>query len=118
MAIAPSGFDKLTWDPASDIFLPQNYSADDMTGKSVCKLALQRHLGLDEGASKILVSFSPLTIVVPDNLSAIEVQVELQQLVFIIILNILYNTLWQSCGIISKSFEFSGWMHLFWLYRC
>lgn len=62
--IAPLGFDKSTWDPSHDNLLPQSYSADDMKGKSVCKFALQRHLGLEEGASKTLVSFSPLKIVV------------------------------------------------------
>lgn len=77
--IAPSGFDKSTWDPSCDIFLPQKYSADDMKGKSVCKFALQRHLGLDEGASKILVSFNTLHVVVPN----IEVQLLLQQLVLV-----------------------------------
>ncbi|KAI3451863.1 hypothetical protein Pfo_008528 [Paulownia fortunei] len=55
LAIAPCGFDKSTWDPSCDNFLPQSYSADDMKGKSVCKVALQRHLGLHEGASKTLV---------------------------------------------------------------
>ncbi|KAL8472779.1 hypothetical protein ACS0TY_029847 [Phlomoides rotata] len=55
MVIAPSGFDKSTWDPSFDNFLPQSYNADDMTGKSVCKVALQRRLGLHEKASKILV---------------------------------------------------------------
>lgn len=62
--IAPSGFDRTTWDPSHDNFLPQRYSADDMKGKTVCKFALQRHLGLEEGASKILVSFSPVNIFV------------------------------------------------------
>ncbi|KAH6759912.1 UDP-Glycosyltransferase superfamily protein [Perilla frutescens var. frutescens] len=55
LVIAPSGFDKSTWDPSCDNFLPQSYSADDMKGKSACKFALQRHLGLEEGLSKILV---------------------------------------------------------------
>ncbi|XP_057784357.1 probable starch synthase 4, chloroplastic/amyloplastic isoform X2 [Salvia miltiorrhiza] len=55
LVIAPSGFDKTTWDPSRDNFLPQCYSADDMKGKSMCKFALQRHLGLEEGASNILV---------------------------------------------------------------
>ncbi|KAG8384202.1 hypothetical protein BUALT_Bualt04G0093500 [Buddleja alternifolia] len=55
LVIAPHGFDKSTWDPSCDNFLPQSYSAHDMTGKSVCKLSLQRHLDLPEGASEIIV---------------------------------------------------------------
>ncbi|XP_047967317.1 probable starch synthase 4, chloroplastic/amyloplastic isoform X2 [Salvia hispanica] len=55
LVISPSGFDKMTWDPSRDNFLPQHYSADDMEGKLICKFALQRHLGLEEGASNILV---------------------------------------------------------------
>ncbi|KAK6125375.1 hypothetical protein DH2020_040879 [Rehmannia glutinosa] len=55
LVTAPCGFDKSTWDPSCDDFLPQSYSADDMKGKSICKVALQRHLGLHEAASKILV---------------------------------------------------------------
>ncbi|KAL0332394.1 UNVERIFIED_CONTAM: putative starch synthase 4, chloroplastic/amyloplastic [Sesamum calycinum] len=55
LVIAPRGFDKSTWDPSCDNILPQSYSADDMKGKSVCKVVLQRHLDLPEGASKILV---------------------------------------------------------------
>lgn len=58
--IAPSGFDKSIWDPSCDNFLPQSYSADDMKGKSVCKVELQRHLDLHEGASKILVSIQSI----------------------------------------------------------
>ncbi|KAK4416389.1 putative starch synthase 4, chloroplastic/amyloplastic [Sesamum alatum] len=55
LVIAPHGYDKSTWDPSCDNILPQSYSADDMKGKSVCKVVLQRHLDLPEGASKILV---------------------------------------------------------------
>lgn len=61
--IAPFGFDHAIWDPSSDNFLPQCYNADDMKGKSVCKFALQRRLGLEEEASNIVVSFCPLNIV-------------------------------------------------------
>ncbi|GFQ00427.1 probable starch synthase 4 chloroplastic/amyloplastic, partial [Phtheirospermum japonicum] len=55
MVIAPCGFDKSTWDPSRDDIIPQTYNADDMNGKSVCKVALQRQLDLHEGASNILV---------------------------------------------------------------
>ncbi|CAI9777718.1 unnamed protein product [Fraxinus pennsylvanica] len=55
LLIAPCGFDKSTWDPSLDKFLPQNYNADNVKGKSVCKASLQRHLDLPQQASKILV---------------------------------------------------------------
>lgn len=55
--VAPWGLDKSTWDPSSDNFLPQSYSADDMKGKSVCKTTLQQHLDLPEGAAKIHVEY-------------------------------------------------------------
>lgn len=58
LVIAPFGFDKTTWDPTSDNSLAQSYSADDMKGKTMCKVALQQTLDLKEGASKILVGFS------------------------------------------------------------
>lgn len=59
LLIAPHGFDKSIWDPSLDKFLPQNYSADNVNGKSVCKVSLQRHLDLPQQASKILVSVQP-----------------------------------------------------------
>ncbi|CAH2049742.1 unnamed protein product [Thlaspi arvense] len=48
------GFNNFAWNPSSDHFLPQNYSADDMKGKSVCKVTLQQHLDLSENASLVL----------------------------------------------------------------
>ncbi|KAM1405766.1 hypothetical protein ACFXTH_000532 [Malus domestica] len=53
--IAPCGFDNSTWDPSTDNFLPVQYNAKDMKGKTVCKAALQQHLGLSEHASTFLV---------------------------------------------------------------
>ena len=58
LVIAPYGFDKSTWDPSKDNFLPKNYSAEDMKGKTVCKVALQQHLALSGSASSILVIFA------------------------------------------------------------
>ncbi|XP_057983646.1 probable starch synthase 4, chloroplastic/amyloplastic [Malania oleifera] len=55
LLIAPNGFDDSTWDPSKDKFLPAIYTADDMKGKAICKVALQRHLGLPEHASTVLV---------------------------------------------------------------
>ncbi|XP_020978402.1 probable starch synthase 4, chloroplastic/amyloplastic isoform X1 [Arachis ipaensis] len=56
LAITPYGFDKSTWNPSSDSFLPENFNAENMNGKVVCKLTLQQRLGLSERASNILVA--------------------------------------------------------------
>ncbi|KAJ7953465.1 Starch synthase, chloroplastic/amyloplastic [Quillaja saponaria] len=55
LVVAPCGFDKLTWDPSKDYFLPENYSAENMKGKAVSKVALQQHVGLSEHDSITLV---------------------------------------------------------------
>jgi starch synthase len=34
------------WNPETDIHLSKNYSADDLSGKSLCKAALQKELGI------------------------------------------------------------------------
>lgn len=55
LVIAPCGFESSTWDPSKDNFLPENYSAEDMKGKVVCRVALQQHLALSDNASAVLV---------------------------------------------------------------
>jgi hypothetical protein len=57
LVIAPCGFDNSIWDPSKDNFLPENYSAKDMKGKVVCRVALQHHLALSNNASAVLVTF-------------------------------------------------------------
>ncbi|WP_426663873.1 glycogen synthase GlgA [Rhodanobacter aciditrophus] len=42
-----NGIDEHVWNPATDDYLEQRYSRDNMLGKHACKVALQRQLGLD-----------------------------------------------------------------------
>ncbi|XP_058777444.1 probable starch synthase 4, chloroplastic/amyloplastic [Vicia villosa] len=55
LVVAPYGFEKSTWDPSTDYFLPENFNAENMNGKAVCKVALLQQLGLSEHASSIIV---------------------------------------------------------------
>lgn len=41
-----NGIDTLIWNPAADPKIPATYTAADLTGKAVCKAALQKQLGL------------------------------------------------------------------------
>ncbi|CAL9008851.1 unnamed protein product [Prunus brigantina] len=41
-----NGVDVVEWDPSSDVHIASHYSADDLSGKVQCKLALQKELGL------------------------------------------------------------------------
>lgn len=43
-----NGINTEIFNPATDPALPQNFSAADLSGKAVCKAALQKELGLDE----------------------------------------------------------------------
>lgn len=73
LVIAPYGFDNSTWDPSKDNFLPENYRAEDMKGKAVCKVALQQHLALSDSASTILIGciFTELSDIDLENLKAV-----------------------------------------------
>lgn len=55
LVVAPYGFENSTWDPLRDKLLPERYSSSDMKGKAVCKVTLQRLMGLSEDASSVLV---------------------------------------------------------------
>ncbi len=50
-----NGIDVVTWDPARDPHLPARYSSRDVSGKALCKEALQRELGLPVRADIPLV---------------------------------------------------------------
>ncbi|XP_023003519.1 probable starch synthase 4, chloroplastic/amyloplastic isoform X3 [Cucurbita maxima] len=73
LLVSPCGFESSSWDPEKDKILPENYSADDMKGKFVCKIALQQKLRLPENASIITVGcfLSDLSDVDKEDLIAI-----------------------------------------------
>lgn len=44
-----NGIDTSVWDPASDLYLPAHYTAEDLTGKRACKRALLERCDLPVG---------------------------------------------------------------------
>ncbi|MEW6611759.1 MAG: glycogen synthase GlgA [Pseudomonadota bacterium] len=49
-----NGIDTRTWNPTRDAQLPARYEAGDLAGKTRCKRALQREMGLPEDADAFL----------------------------------------------------------------
>jgi starch synthase len=65
-----NGIDTTVWNPGADPQLPRTYTAEDLSGKAVCKAALQRIYGLPErprvpllGMSARLVSQKGLDLI-------------------------------------------------------
>ncbi len=56
-----NGIDIEVWNPAADPLIPARYSAADFSGKSTCKRALQRELGLPADNVPLLAMVSRLT---------------------------------------------------------
>ena len=52
-----NGIDDRLWDPATDPYLPQVYRASDISGKRVCKTALQHEFGLPIRPDTPLIGF-------------------------------------------------------------
>ncbi len=44
-----NGMDRKDWNPATDPALPASFSAKDMTGKTICRAALLKECGLEDG---------------------------------------------------------------------
>jgi starch synthase len=52
-----NGIDRVFWDPATDKYLPEPYSADDLSGKLKAKTALRKRLNLTDDPEKPIVAF-------------------------------------------------------------
>lgn len=50
-----NGIDYSVWNPAADPTLPANFSAEDISGKRLCKAAVQREFGLPEAPQAPLI---------------------------------------------------------------
>ena len=67
-----NGIDQDVWDPATDPIIPRRYTADSLTGKKRCRIALQRATGLSRWQAPIfaltarLVSQKGLDLILGD----------------------------------------------------
>jgi len=52
-----NGIDYKDWNPETDGCLPQTYSVDDLTGKAMCKKALQKEYGLEVDSETPLIGW-------------------------------------------------------------
>ncbi|MCS7272696.1 MAG: glycogen synthase GlgA [Fimbriimonadales bacterium] len=50
-----NGIDYEEWNPATDPYIPARYSADDLSGKAVCKVELQKACGWQPAPDKPLI---------------------------------------------------------------
>ena len=53
-----NGIDDGLWNPQTDPYLPRTFTARDLSGKHMCKAALQRELGLKPNPEAPLVAFA------------------------------------------------------------
>jgi starch synthase len=54
----PNGIDQESWDPATDRAITSRYTADDLSGKRRCRVALQRALGLERRHATPIIAMS------------------------------------------------------------
>jgi starch synthase len=52
-----NGVDYEIWDPARDVYLPSNFSLDNIAGKRLCKAALQEEFGVKADLQTPLIVF-------------------------------------------------------------
>ncbi|KFK28237.1 hypothetical protein AALP_AA8G490200 [Arabis alpina] len=85
---APFGLDYSTWDPSRDVYLPENYSVEDIRGKSICKAELQRQLDLVEDSSTTIVGciFSEISDVDLESLKSLVRSTKTNDVQFVIML--------------------------------
>ncbi|PIN02883.1 Starch synthase [Handroanthus impetiginosus] len=57
-----NGIDTAIWNPATDAFLPAKFDANNIEGKKICKLFVQRGLGLDPEGHPSACDTAPLVV--------------------------------------------------------
>lgn len=55
-----NGIDTSEWNPATDKLIPARFSADDLSGKAICKSRLQQELGLEQSDRPLFVAVARL----------------------------------------------------------